>query len=331
MHNQSLYRTTISPVPKMEVRPLWSVMIPTYNCADYLRKTLAAILAQDPGPELMQIEVVDDCSTNDNPAAVVAELGKNRVQFFRQSKNLGVTKNFDTCLERSQGHLVHILHGDDLVLEGFYSKMQNAFEQQSDIGAAFCRQIFIDDEGNQLALSDLEQDKSGILNNWLERLASEQRIMTPSIVVRREAYEKLGGFDQRLICSEDWEMWVRIAANYPIWYEVEPLAAYRMHNNSNTGRHIRTGEDMRYTRKAISIFKTYLPLTIAERVSKQARETYALSALDMAHSLLAKQDIKAALVQMKEALQFTFSARVVRRAIGLVKQALVRQVKNNSQ
>ena len=331
MHNQSLYRTTISPVPKMEVRPLWSVMIPTYNCADYLRKTLAAVLAQDPGQELMQIEVVDDCSTNDNPAAVVAELGKNRVQFFRQSKNLGVTKNFDTCLERSQGHLVHILHGDDLVLEGFYSKMQNAFEQQSDIGAAFCRQIFIDDEGNQLALSDLEQDKSGILNNWLERLASEQRIMTPSIVVRREAYEKLGGFDQRLICSEDWEMWVRIAANYPIWYEVEPLAAYRMHNNSNTGRHIRTGEDMRYTRKAISIFKTYLPVTIAERVSKQARETYALSALDMAHSLLAKQDIKAALVQMKEALQFTFSARVVRRAIGLVKQALVRQVKNNSQ
>ena len=331
MHNQSLYRTTISPVPKMEVRPLWSVMIPTYNCADYLRKTLAAILAQDPGPELMQIEVVDDCSTNDNPAAVVAELGKNRVQFFRQSKNLGVPKNFDTCLERSRGHLVHILHGDDLVLEGFYSKMQNAFEQQSNIGAAFCRQIFIDDEGTQLALSELEQDKSGILNNWLERLASEQRIMTPSIVVRREAYEKLGGFDQRLICSEDWEMWVRIAANYPIWYEVEPLAAYRMHNNSNTGRHIRTGEDMRYTRKAISIFKTYLPLTIAERVSKQARETYALSALDMAHSLLAKQDIKAALVQMKEALQFTFSARVVRRAIGLVKQALVRQVKNNSQ
>ena len=331
MHNQSLYRAIISPVPKMEVRPLWSVMIPTYNCADYLRKTLAAILAQDPGPELMQIEVVDDCSTNDNPAAVVAELGKNRVQFFRQSKNLGVPKNFDTCLERSQGHLVHILHGDDLVLEGFYDKMQNAFEQQPNLGAAFCRHIFIDEEGGQQNLSDLEQDKSGILNNWLERLASEQRIMTPSIVVRREAYEKLGGFDQRLICSEDWEMWVRIAANYPIWYEVEPLAVYRMHNNSNTGRHIRTGEDMRYTRKAISIFKTYLPLTIAERVSKQARETYALSALDMAHSLLAKQDIKAALVQMKEALQFTFSARVVRRAIGLVKQALVRQVKNNSQ
>ena len=327
MYKQSLYRSAIPPLPESEARPLWSVMIPTYNCANYLRKTLAAVLAQDPGPQLMHIEVVDDCSTTDNPAAIVSELGNNRVQFYRQPKNLGVPKNFDTCLQRSRGHLIHILHGDDLVLEGFYSRMQNAFDQQPALGAAFCRQIFIDEEDNQLSLSDLEQYKSGILVNWLERLASEQRIMTPSIVVRREAYEKLGGFDQRLICSEDWEMWVRIAADYPIWYEVEPLAVYRMHTNSNTGRHIRTGEDMKYTRKAISIFKSYLPAAIADRVSKQARETYALSSLDMAYSLLAKGDIKAAFVQIREAVQFSFSFKVMRKAIRLIKQALVHKVK----
>ena len=327
MHKPFLYRSTIPPVPESEDRPLWSVMIPTYNCANYLRKTLAAVLAQDPGPELMHIEVVDDCSTNDNPEAVVAELGNNRVQFYQQPKNLGVPKNFDTCLQRSRGHLVHILHGDDYVLEGFYSKMQDAFDQQHTLGAAFCRQLFIDEEENQLSLSNLEQDKSGILINWLEKLASEQRIMTPSIVVRREAYEKLGGFDQRLICSEDWEMWVRIAANYPIWYEVEPLAVYRMHTNSNTGRHIRTGEDMMYTRKAISIFKSYLPAAIADRVSKQARETYALSALDMAYSLLTKGDITAAFVQIREAVQFSFSLKVMRKAIRLIKQTLAYKVK----
>ena len=45
-----------------------------------------------------------------------------------------------------------------------------------------------------------------------------------SIAVRREAYECLGGFDARLKCSEDWEMWVRIAARYPIWHEPAPLA-----------------------------------------------------------------------------------------------------------
>ncbi len=323
-----LYHQQVQRVSPEEPRPLWSVMIPTYNCANYLRETLASVLAQDLGAQLMQIEVVDDRSTKDDPAEVVAELGKGRVEFFRQPFNLGVPKNFDTCLQRSRGHLIHILHGDDYVLDGFYSKMEIAFKSRPTIGAAFCRQIFIDQKGDSLELSTLEQDYSGVLINWLERLSSEQRIMTPSMVVRREAYEKLGGFDKRLKCSEDWEMWVRVAAHYQIWYEVEALAAYRMHTNSNTGRHIRTGEDMRYTRKAISIFKSYLPISIAEKVSKQARETYAFSALDMANSLFKKRDFLAALIQFREALQFSTSLKVMKRVGQIFKQVITTGLKS---
>jgi glycosyltransferase involved in cell wall biosynthesis len=320
--NENISYRSIIPVFSGKKRPLWSVMIPTYNCASYLRKTLENLLAQDPGAELMHIEVIDDYSTQDDPATIVKEVGNGRVEFYQQSKNVGVPKNFDTCLERSRGHLVHILHGDDFVFKGFYDKMQHAFANQTNLGAAFCRQIFIDEVGRQTGISDLEQNESGILSNWLERLASEQIIMTPSIVVKREVYENLGGFDHRLRCSEDWEMWVRIASKYPIWYEVEPLAAYRMHTNSNTGRHIRSGEDMRYTRKAISIFKSYLPATIAQETSKRARETYAFSALNTAYSLLKKRDILAAFVQIREALCFSFSIHVLRRTAQIFKQAV---------
>ena len=69
----------IETLPAGTVRPLWSVMIPAYNCASYLRQTLASVLAQDPGPEQMQIEVVDDGSTKDDPESVVRETGKGRV------------------------------------------------------------------------------------------------------------------------------------------------------------------------------------------------------------------------------------------------------------
>jgi glycosyltransferase involved in cell wall biosynthesis len=55
---------------------------PDYNCASYLRETLASVLAQDPGPEHMQIEVIDDCSTKDDPQAVVREMGMGRVSFI---------------------------------------------------------------------------------------------------------------------------------------------------------------------------------------------------------------------------------------------------------
>ena len=307
------YRAEIVPVPEGTPRPFWSVMIPTYHCARFLRQTLESVLVQDPGSEMMQIEVVDDASTRDDPATVVAEVGQGRVAFYRQPQNVGHTKNFETCLQRARGKIVHLLHGDDYVLEGFYRKLQFAFESQPEIGAAFCRQIFMDDAGNWEAYSPLEQPESGILIDGLERLALEQRVMTPSIVVRRDVYERLGGFDSRLLCAEDWEMWVRIAAQYPIWYETEPLAAYRMHSNSNTGRHVRNGDDVRYNQMAIEIFQSYLPLDKADQVSKMARETYALSALDTAYSMARRGDLQAMLAQGREAFYLSRSPKVIQK------------------
>jgi glycosyltransferase involved in cell wall biosynthesis len=59
-------------------RPLWSVMIPTFRCARFLRRTLDSVLSQDPGQDVMQIEVVDDCSNNDTasvPCPVASDHG----------------------------------------------------------------------------------------------------------------------------------------------------------------------------------------------------------------------------------------------------------------
>ncbi|MDH5227524.1 MAG: glycosyltransferase [Gammaproteobacteria bacterium] len=292
-------------------RPVWSVMIPTFHCAGYLGETLRSVLAQDPGPEAMQIEVVDDHSTEDDPEAVVREIGRGRVSFFRQPANVGTTRNFATCITRSRGRLVHLLHGDDLVRDGFYATLQRAFDADAEIGAAFCRQVFIDGKGDWVGLSPLEQPCSGRLEGALERLATEQRIMTPSIVVRREVYEALGGFDDRLRCSEDWEMWVRIAAHYPVWFEKEPLALYRMHSNSNTGRHVRTAEDMRYTREAIDLFRSHLPPARAADIVRTAKQQYALAAIRTARSLLESRDLDGARAQLAEALRLSRSPRVL--------------------
>jgi glycosyltransferase involved in cell wall biosynthesis len=318
MNEQHPERARILPIADGLARPLWSVMIPTYHCANYLRETLAHVLRQDPGPELMQIEVVDDGSTADDPAAVVQEIGRGRVGFYRQPQNVGHIQNFATCLNRSRGQLIHLLHGDDYVRAGFYQKMQRAFAENPAIGAAFCRQIFMDEQGHWQAFSPLEQQTSGILCNGLQRLALEQRIMTPSMVVRRTVYEQLGGFDCRLVCSEDWEMWVRIAARYAIWYEVQPLAVYRMHTASNTGRHTRSGEDIYYTRMAIEIFRDYLPGNIADKVARQAKETYAFSALDNGYWLLSKRDWRGAGAQLREAWRCSHSLRVVLHTLTLL-------------
>ncbi len=289
----------------------WQVY--TYNCANYLRETLASVLAQDLGPEVMQIEVVDDHSTKDDPEAVVRELAGDRVSFYRQPENVGYIKNFNTCLQRSQGKLIHLLHGDDCVKNGFYRKLQSAFEENSELGAAFCCHFYIDENGHYQGGPPLEQPESGILSNWLERIAIEQRIQTPSIVVRRNVYEKLGGFDCRFsCCGEDWEMWVRVAAQYPVWYEVEPLALYRIHSNSLSRMSIRTGADIQDLRMAIEIMQSYFPIPIAKKLSNKARENVALySVRHLVSKMLTLGDLTAATIQIQEALKCSRSGKVL--------------------
>jgi Glycosyl transferase family 2 len=313
------FRAEISPVPDGIPRPFWSVMIPTYNCANYLRETLASVLAQDSWPEVMQIEVVDDHSTKDDPEAVVKELGQGRVSFYRQPENVGYIRNFETCLQRSRGQLIHLLHGDDCVRDGFYRKLQYGLKEHPEVGAAFCRYIYMDEQGHWTNISWLEQSESGILSNWLERIAVQQRIQPPSIVVRRSVYEKLGGFDSRICCcAEDWEMWFRIAAHYPVWYEVEPLALYRIQSKSLTGKCARTGQNIRDLRTIIDFSQSYLPQTIASQLANQARTNFARYYLDIfIPKIIAEGDLVTAEIQIKEILKLNFSFRTVKRSIRL--------------
>jgi glycosyltransferase involved in cell wall biosynthesis len=240
-------------------RPLWAVMIPTYNCADYLRLTLTSVLQQAPGPELMHIEVVDDCSPRDDPAAVVEELGRGRVQFYRQPQNVGAIANFNTCVQRSTGQLVHLLHGDDLAADGFYEQLGGPLLQNDDLGAACCRQIFIDEAGMPQVMTRLEQPEAGIWGNALAVLAVSNRIQPPAMVIKRSVYEALGGYNPALFHSADWEMWVRIAARYPIWFEPEALAHYRVHRASDTSRLVQTEANIQNRRACIAAFQAYLP------------------------------------------------------------------------
>jgi glycosyltransferase involved in cell wall biosynthesis len=317
MDDQHPYRVTIPPMSANSQRPRWSVMIPTYNCAGYLRETLAGVLAQDPGEALMQIEVVDDCSTRDDPEAVVAQLGCGRVGFYRQPHNVGHVANFNTCLQRARGELVHLLHGDDGVRDGFYRTMQRAFDENPRIGNAFCRHIIMDEYGHWQTISPLERLESGPLSNWLEEIAVGQRLQAPSMVVRRDVYERLGGFDRRLhFYGEDWEMWVRIAAFYPVWYETMPLAVYRIHKVSLSGRSQRTGENMQDLRRAIEINENCLPRTRAVDLSRQARENCALAAIRRA-SRMEMDDLLVALAQVREAFRCGHSLRVIGAAISL--------------
>ncbi len=287
-------------------------MIPAYNCASYLGDTLRSVLAQAPGPERMQIEVVDDGSAEDLQS-VVREVGRGRVAYHRQPVNVGHIANFATCLNRSRGELIHLLHGDDLVRPGFYDALEQGFDSDPAIGAAFCGWEIIDPSGTVTSAAEAEQPNAGLLEDALARLAAEQRIVTPSIAVRRTVWETLGGFDPRLQCAEDWEMWVRIAAHYPIWYEPRRLASYRRHERSNTGRHFADASELGYTLLAMKIFRPLLPRSRARAILSAARRAYSATALATAREL-AQRDRAGMRAHLRMAVRLWPSWRTLRAA-----------------
>jgi glycosyltransferase involved in cell wall biosynthesis len=263
----------IAPVDRHIERPQWSVMIPAYNCSRYLADTIQSVLVQDQGPARMQIEVIDDHSTDADVESLVKDIGKGRVGFFRQEKNVGSLRNFETCLNRSKGKWIHLLHGDDLVEPGFYKEIESLFTKFPEAGAAFTGHSDIDANGKFLYHNRKILDEPGIINNWLLKIARSQKVQPPSIVVRRNVYEQLGGFFA-VHYGEDWEMWTRIAANFPVAHSPKHLALYRIHNNNITSRSFLSGQCITDINKVIDIIQEYIPEEDKKSVKKYAKKHF---------------------------------------------------------
>lgn len=150
---------------------------------------------------------------------------------------------------------MHILHQDDLVQPGFYERLSRADQGEPRPGAAFCQHAIIDAFGNWQEISSLERRSPGLIEDWLERIVDYQRVQCASIVVRRDVYEHLGGYLPDLIYALDWEMWVRIALHYPVWYEPTVLACYRKHDMSETAQLRKLGTAYADVEKTIALVK----------------------------------------------------------------------------
>lgn len=274
-------------------------MLPTYNRADYLEQALLSALAQDPGPEQMQIEVVDNSST-DAVQQVVSRLGSSRVVLYHEPKRINPTEGMNLCLTRARGQWVHILHDDDFTQPGFYTQAAEVFNHRPEVGAVLVRNDTVDPNGRRLELSRLLRPTPGVLDGWLETIAVTNNLQYVSIAVRREVYETVGAFDPRLRYAADWDMWKRIAMRYPVWYLPEPLASYRIHPGSDSTRLVRTAGIAADTRLAIELSGDYLPPAEAPRLMRLARRYYARSALNRGMRYLLEGKGTAGLAHLRE-------------------------------
>lgn len=303
-------------------RPFWSVMIPAYNPPkDYLEQTLLSVLAQDPGAEQMQIEVVDDCSPRVDVAALTRAIAGHRVLVSQTPNNLGLAGCWNTCIERARAEWVHLLHQDDLVLPGFYERLGSLTRSVPQAGMVFCRFAHIDESGNWQGLGPLEQKHSGLLVHWLERVSTGHHVECPAVVVKRSVYERLGYFSRELNFALDLEMWIRIAAHYPVGYEPAILACYRHHAGTETKRLEQAGGNMMDVVRALKQCRTYLPRESADQLISRAQAFWADIALSLAEQAYAADNLQACVSQLQSVRALCDRGKIRRRRWSLAAKA----------
>jgi len=288
-------RGTVAPVPEGVPRPTFSVMLPTYEPDHRLGRSLAAVLAQAPDASTMQIAVVDDGSRQVDVRALVRSFDPGgRVEVHLHQQRSGLAGNWNRCLSLARGRLVHLLHQDDHVLPGFYDRIGHAFRTSPSIGMAFCRSRIVDGDDRLIKTASRQQWTAGVLAGWLPRIAERQRVQTPAAVVARGVYERLGGFRADLCHALDWEMWVRIAAACPVWYDPRVLAVYRRHRGNESHRLLSSGAVWPDLLQTIELNAGLVPAADRERVRTRSARWYAGSALRTVEKQLARGELDAA-------------------------------------
>ena len=302
----------ILPLASLEHRPTFSVMIPSYNCIQYLSKTIESVLMQDMGPLKMQIEVIDDCSKDGNVEELVKDIGKGRVNFYQQKENVGSLRNFETCINRAKGKYIHLLHGDDLVKKGFYNEIESLFQKFPTIGSAITNYNWVNEKEIENLPSQEILKEPGIIDNWLLKIASKQMVQPPAVVVKRSVYEELGSFFG-VHYGEDWEMWIRIASKYPVGYSPKCLATYRGGHSTNiSSDYVAKGKNIDDILRVIDIVQDYLPFGKRKEIKKAAKNNFAISYAKSAYRILkVEKNKKLAQILVKGSLKLSRNIRTV--------------------
>jgi hypothetical protein len=146
--------------------------------------------------------------------------------------------------------------------------MEAIFNKSPNAGAAFCRTNYIDSKSRIMGVTGMIQNNEGVVPDILEKLYTKQYIQTPSMVVKRAVYETIGCFDRRLNCMEDWEMWIRMANNYPIAVSNKVLAAYRSHEENATNNTFKDGTALKTHQLICDLVDGYIEPGIKQKFSK---------------------------------------------------------------
>ncbi|MFA6097234.1 MAG: glycosyltransferase family A protein [Candidatus Paceibacterota bacterium] len=195
-----------------------SVIIPTYNRASLLKRSIDSVLSQTFGD--FEVIIVDDGSTDDTEE-VVCGVRDPRIKYIKYNENRGATAARNVGIRAARGEFIAFQDSDDEWLPEKLEKQMNVFKKAArDVGVVYVgfwklkngRKIYIP--------AKAVKKRQGAI---YEELIKRNFVSTQTILVRSECFAKTGLFDEKLSRLQDWDIVLRLSRYYKFCFIEEPL------------------------------------------------------------------------------------------------------------
>jgi glycosyltransferase involved in cell wall biosynthesis len=207
------------------MKPLVSIITPSFNQGKYIKETIESVLNQDyPSVEFI---VVDGRST-DNTIDILKQYGTKITWLSEQDR--GQAEAINKGIRLAKGEIVAWLNSDDTFLPGAIKKVIDCFLKQPKVKMVYGKSYFIDAAGKIVGRYPTEPFD-------YQRLPASNFICQPSAFFKRHAFFDVGGLNSELHYSLDYDLWIRIAKNFIVKYADQFLSNYRLHKTSKTVAH----------------------------------------------------------------------------------------------
>ena len=214
-----------SPFYKKKV----SVIIPTYNRAEFLSSAIASALNQT--FKDIEIIVADDKSTDDTHE-VVKSFKDRRIKYITNKSNMGPSATRNSAILASKGEYIAFLDDDD---EWIPEKLQKQVElldiSPPNICGVYSDRLIIDRSSNKIISKGLQSNR--VRGNLLSQLAIHNQINTCTVIVRKRCLDEVGLFDENISYMEDRDLWIRLSMKWDFEYINEPLTRTYVHKQGH--------------------------------------------------------------------------------------------------
>lgn len=218
--------------------PEVSVVIPSFNHANFIAEAVTSVLAQDFCD--IEVIVVDDASS-DRSVEIVEGFCDPRLQLIALPQNVGGAEALNIGFANASGAFLAVCNSDDVWESGKISAQLSVMKAAPQLGAVFTQVHWIDGRSQTLegykrpVYHGIFRQPNRTRSGWLRHLLQEGNCLChPSVLMRREMRQAVGPYNNLLRQLPDYEMWLRSVMLSDIFVMPQPLIRFRLHRENTS-------------------------------------------------------------------------------------------------